>query len=301
LTGLMWLGAGRVREAHSCFERVLRFPDSLEDQPRFYWYYSDYRGITRAMLARTLCLRGFLDQARDEAEASLEELRGTSSQLTPICRIIDFGLARVTLMTGDFHAAELAIARLIVVATRSNSPYWLRAGHFLEAKLMIERREFAKAVAVLRDALDAGQGTGSPASWPEVLGALAEALAGLGEPTAALEAVSEAIAIADRRDGSQRWYVPELLRIKGNVLLQQGSDWSALAEDCYDQAGELAREQGTLFWELRIALSLARLKVSQGHNDEARKILVPVYDRFTEGFATTDLQAARTMLDGLPL
>jgi predicted ATPase len=176
----------------------------------------------------------------------------------------------------------------------------LRAGHFLEAKLMIERGEFAESVAALRDALDAGKGTGSPASYPEVLGALAEARAGLGQLTAALDAVSEAITSADRRDGSQRWYVPELLRIKGDVLLQQGSDCFTLTEDCYDQAGELAREQGALFWELRIALSFARLRVSQGRDEEAKRILAPVYGRFTDGYETTDLRAARAMLDTLP-
>ena len=256
--------------------------------------------MTRAMLARTLCLLGLMDQARDEAEASLEELRGTSSQLTPLCRIIDFGLGRVMLMTGDLAAAERAIARLIAAATRSNAPYWLCAGHFLEAKLMIERREFAKSIAVLHDAPDAGNGTGSPACNPEVLGALAEAHAGLGQLTTALDAVGKAIALADRRDGGQRWYVPELLRIKGDALLLQGSDWSALAEDCYDQAGEMAREQGALLWELRIALSLARLRIAQSRDDEAKQILAPVYGRFTDGYETSDLRAAQIMLDTLP-
>jgi predicted ATPase len=296
LMGLMLLGIGRVREAHICFERVLHSPLPLEGELRFYWYYSDYRAMTRAMLARTLCLRGFMDQARAEAEASIEELHGTSSQLTPMCRIIDFGLSRVTLMTGNLPAAESAIALLITAATRSNAPYWLRAGQFLEAKLMIERRDFANSIAVLRDALDAGQGTGSPASHPEVLGALAEAFAGLGQLAAALDAVNEAIATADRHDGSQRWYVPELLRIKGDVLLRQSLDHAALAEDCYDQAGELAREQSALFWELRIALSLARLRVSQGRQHEAEQIIAPVYNRFTEGFETTDMRSARELL-----
>ncbi len=299
LMGLMLLGAGKMREAHTHFKRALRSPVPVQGQPRFYWYHSDYRAMTRAMLARTLCLRGFMDQARDEAEASLEELRGTSSQLTPICRIIDFGLGWVTLMTGDLPAAKRAIARLIAAATRSNAPHWLRSGRFLEAKLMIERGEFASSIVVLRDTLDAGKGIGSSVSHPEVLGALAEALSGLGQPAAALGAVSEAVAIADRSDGGQRWYVPELLRIKGDVLLRQGLDRTAQAEDCYDQAGEMAREQGALLWELRIALGFARLRVSQGRDDEARKILLPVYDRFTEGFTAADSRAARTMLDRL--
>jgi predicted ATPase len=97
-----------------------------------------------------------------------------------------------------------------------------------------------------------------------------------------------------------RWYAPELLRIKGEVLLRQATEQSALAEDCFHQAAQIAREQSALFWELRIALSLARLRVSQGRHHEARAQLASVYDRFTEGFATADMQAARTMLDGLP-
>jgi predicted ATPase len=59
----------------------------------------------------------------------------------------------------------------------------------------------------------------------------------------------------------------------------------------------MAREQDALFWDLRVALSLARLRVSQGHHPEARAQLASVYDRFTEGFATTDMQAARTLLE----
>ena len=97
------------------------------------------------------------------------------------------------------------------------------------------------------------------------------------------------------------WYAPELLRIQGEVLLQQAAGQPALAaEVCFDQAAQMAREQGALFWELRIALSVARLRVSQGRRHEARALLVSVYERFTEGFATADMQAAHTMLEGLP-
>jgi predicted ATPase len=301
LMGLMLLGAGRVREAHTCFERVLRSLVSPKGQPRFYWYYSDHRAITRAMLARTLCLRGFMDQAVTEAEASLEELHGMNSQLTPMCRIIDFGLARVALMTGDLPAAERAIARLSAAAAFANAPFWQATGRLLEAKLMIERREFANGLAALRDAIDAGNRNGSRASHPEFLGALAQALAGVGRPIEALDAVNKAIASADRSKGAQRWYLPELLRLKGEMLLQRGPDRSSLAEGCFEAAGELAREQGALFWELRIALSLARLRVNQRRQNDARQILAAVYDGFTEGFGMADLRAARAMLDTLPM
>jgi predicted ATPase len=135
----------------------------------------------------------------------------------------------------------------------------------------------------------------------ELKGALALGLAGTGRLDEALVALDDAMA-ADR-EGADRhgWYGAELLRIKGDVLLRQATDQSTLAaENCFDRAAEMAREQGALFWELRVALSVARLRMSQGRRREARALLAWVYDRFTEGFATADLQAARTLLEGLP-
>jgi predicted ATPase len=91
------------------------------------------------------------------------------------------------------------------------------------------------------------------------------------------------------------------LRLKGELLLQQaiGQPGSG-AEQSFSAALCLARRQGALALELRAALSLARLRVTEGRDDEARRILTPVYYRFTEGFGTTDLRAARGMLEALP-
>jgi hypothetical protein len=73
--------------------------------------------MARAMLARALWLQGFAEKARDEAEASLEELRGADHRL-PFCRVLHFGFCRIVPMTGDFAAAERAITRLIEVTTK---------------------------------------------------------------------------------------------------------------------------------------------------------------------------------------
>ena len=144
---------------------------------------------------------------------------------------------------------------------------------------------------VLRDAFETCGRTGWHISYEEFKGALALGLAGTGRLDEALVALDDAMA-ADREGADGRgWYAPELLRIKGEVLLQQAAHQSTLAaEECFNQAAQLAREQGALFWELRVALSVARLRVSQGRHHEARAQLASVYDRFTEGFATADLQ-----------
>ena len=126
------------------------------------------------------------------------------------------------------------------------------------------------------------------------------ALVGMGQLNEAHDAVSRAIAAAGGREEGQVWYVPELSRIRAEILLRVAPDQMNLAEGCLEGAAAMAREQGALTWELRVALSLARLRVTQGRERQARDVLSPIYDRFTEGFATTDMRAARAMLDALP-
>jgi len=295
-TTLLW--GGRPREARQYLERVLRLPAAPGDRQGAIYYNPNDRAVARAMLARALWMQGFADQALDEARLSVEELQGTDPPLQ-LCRILYQGICRIATITGDFATADREIARLIEVATGFNAHVWVTSGHFLKGQLLVERGEFAQGLLVLRDAFETCDRTGWHISYAEFKSALALGLAGTGRLDEALVALDGAMA-ADR-EGGRGWCAPELLRIKGEVLLQQAVDQSTLAaEDCFNQAAQIAREQGALFWELRVALSVARLRVSQGRRHEARAPLASVYDRFTEGFATADLQAARTLLEGLP-
>jgi predicted ATPase/DNA-binding winged helix-turn-helix (wHTH) protein len=290
---------GRPREAQQYLERVLRFPAAPGDRRSAIYYNSNDHAVTRAVLARALWMQGFTEQALNEARLSLKELQGTDHQLL-LCRVLHHGICRIATMAGDFATADREISRSIEVARSLNALFWETAGHFLKGQLLVERGEFAHGLLVLREAFETCRRTGWRPNYQESMGALASGLAGLGQPNEALNTVNEAMADAGRGDG-QTWYLPELLRIKGEFLLQQVANRSiSAAKDCFDRAEEMAREQGALFWELRVSLSVARLRVSQGRLHEARAPLASVYDRFTEGFATADLQAARTMLEGLP-
>jgi predicted ATPase/DNA-binding winged helix-turn-helix (wHTH) protein len=297
--GLTLLTRGRSREAQQYLERVLRFSAASGDRRDAIYYNSNDHAADRAMLARALWMQGFTDQAVNEARLSLKELQGADHPLL-LCRAL-YGIGRMSTMTGDFATADREIARLIEVTKGSNAHLWETAARFLKGKLLVERGEFAQGLLVLRDAFETSDRTGWHISYEEYKGALALGLAGTGRLDEALIALDDAMA-ADRKGADGRgWYAPELLRIKGELLLQQAADQSTLAaEDCFNQAAQMAREQDALFWELRVALSVARLRVSQGRHHEARAPLASVYDRFTEGFATADMQAARTMLDELP-
>jgi predicted ATPase len=119
-----------------------------------------------------------------------------------------------------------------------------------------------------------------------------------GEIADGLAVAEGAIARSEQNEG--RWAIAELLRVKGELLLLQGAPGAAAAaEDHFRQALDWARQQGALSWELRAATSLARLRCDQGRPTEAMALLQPVYDRFTEGFDTADLQAAKALLDAL--
>ncbi len=107
-------------------------------------------------------------------------------------------------------------------------------------------------------------------------------------------------ALARAKRIEEGWCFAELLRKNGELLLVRGESTDvASAEECFRQALEWGRRQDALSWELRSATSLARLYHRQGRTTQARKVLAPVYRRFTEGFQTADLLAAKALLDAL--
>ena len=91
--------------------------------------------------------------------------------------------------------------------------------------------------------------------------------------------------------------VAELNRQRGQLLQRQGH--TEAAEELYGKALSIAREQDAKLWELRAAVSLARLRRAQGRCAEARDLLAPIYGWFTEGFGTSDLREAKALLDEL--
>ena len=298
--GMTLLRTGRLAEARYHFEQVIQLPPSRGEKGGLpHRQQADDRAMARALLARVLCLQGYPETAHQEARASLDEVGGADRQVT-LCRVLFYGMGRIAPMTGDFAAAEAAVSRIIEAAANAAVPFWTMAGQFLRGKLLVERHQFCEGLADLRDAFTISNRTGWRLSHPEFMGSLALALAGLGRFDEARDAVDQAIEAADAGDAGQQWYGPELLRIKGEVQLRLGGDQPIQAAACFAQAADLARKQGALFWELRTAVSAALLRVRQEDPVGAAQLLRPVYDRFTEGFESADLKAAKTLLDTLP-
>jgi predicted ATPase/DNA-binding winged helix-turn-helix (wHTH) protein len=289
--------AGNQLEARRYLQRVLDLYVPPSSHRHTAWFLHDQRPLTRLMLARVLWLQGFLDQARHQAALSLDEAQATDHKLV-VCYALANTVCRIALETGDFVQSESSLAMLKDLVKDNSGTYWSRWALGLEGECLIRQGELAQGIRLLRRALDARK----PGEWmlhyPEHLGTLAQALAGIGDVAAATAIVDETLTQGDR-DGN-RWYVAEHLRIKGEVtLLAGGSQSLSEAEDCFSRGLTIAAEQGALFWELRIALSLAHLRIRHDRHQDAKDILRPVYGRFTEGFETAELRAARGMLEPL--
>ena len=297
LVGVTRQTGGQQREARRYLQRVMdSYVTPAEDRRHTVWFHFDQAALARAMLARVLALEGLVEQAQEHARIALQTAQAAAHVSSQLYALV-FAHYPISLTVGDLPAAEQAVAMVLDLAARHNATFWRNLGRCLEGKLLVKRGEFEAGARVLRGALATYEETGWTMSRPEFAGALAEAMGALGEIGDALVVIDRALGWADA--GGERWYYPELLRLKGELLLRQPGAAPA-AEACFARALDIGHEQGALFWELRAAVSLARLRVQQGRAAEGRLLLAPVFGRFTEGFDAPDLRAARALLESLP-
>ena len=159
----------------------------------------------------------------------------------------------------------------------------------------LKNGDVAEGISLLRSGSVAYRATGPEMWMPHYMSLLAEACEIAGQIEEGLTLSNDALQIAERT--GERWVAAELNRRKGQLLLRKGH--SEAAEELYRKALGIAREQEGKLWELRAAVSLARLRRDQGRRAEARDLLAPVYGWFTEGFDTLDLKEAKALLDEL--
>ncbi len=207
--------------------------------------------------------------------------------------------------TALFHLTRRDVPRArehaeatISLATELGSPFRLAEGKIVRGWAMSADGELSAGLAELREGIDAWRATGAELAMTWWLAFLAEAYERARQPQPGLDAVAEALAMASTT--GERLFEPELHRLRGGLLMLQGKGAAEdEAEACFRCALEVARRQQARLFELRAALSLARLWQKRGRGAEAHELLTPVYDWFTEGFETADLKDAKALLDEL--
>ena len=183
------------------------------------------------------------------------------------------------------------------VCREQGFPFWLGVGLILQGWARATRPQPAEQIASMHEGMAIYRATESALWLPYFLTLLAETYGAAGQPDAGLRFLDEAHTVMDSTQ--ERFYEAEVHRVQGELVLAQAADQHALAETCFQHALAIARRQQARSWELRAAMSLARLWQQQGKRAEARALLAPIYGWFTEGFDTADLQEARALLDAL--
>jgi predicted ATPase/DNA-binding winged helix-turn-helix (wHTH) protein len=248
----------------------------------------------RAFFSRILWVQGYPDQAAHEAEGSVEDAQ-TSRHGLSLCYALGQAACPMALLTGDMTAAQRNVSMLLEHSVRHELPLWQTMGRCFSGMLQFRRGDHSSGLLLLGQAIDELREAGFVLYHTAALCEYAGALGSVGELARAQAAINEALAQSARND--ELWCIPELLRVKGElVLLEAGANTVSAAKNYFHKSFALAQQQGALSWELRAATSLARLETKQCLEGQANKLLARAYARFSEGFDTADMREARSLL-----
>jgi len=248
---------------------------------------------SQASLGIALFCLGYPDQASARSSAAIAEAQSLSYPPT-LATGLSIG-ARLLSLVGENLALGEVAGQLSAVATEHGFPVERASGTIFCGWIRVENGDVAEGISLLRSGLAAYRATGVEMYMPHNIALLARACGIARQIEEAVILLDEALRIVERT--GERWFAAELNRHKGQLLLRQGR--TEAAEELYRKALSIAQEQEAKLWELRAAVSLARLRRDQGRRAEACDLLAPIYGWFTEGFDTADLKDAKALLDEL--
>jgi predicted ATPase len=197
----------------------------------------------------------------------------------------------------DMPAVQEQAEAAVALATEQGFPLLAAGGTSLRGWALAMQGQGEAGMAQVRQGIVAYRATGAALFVPYFCTVLAEVSAHLGHTEDGLQALAEAHTLVQQHE--ERYWEAEIYRLRGVLLLQQTGTSQAEAGTWLQRALDVARRQQAKSLELRAAMSLARLWQRQGKRGEARELLTTVYDWFTEGFDTGDLQEAKALLDAL--
>jgi predicted ATPase/DNA-binding winged helix-turn-helix (wHTH) protein len=254
------------------------------------------RHLAGAILARTLWLQGHPAKAVARAHETVKDAANMEHSLTLAIALI--WAISVFLWTGDLGSAEEHVDRLVSLSESQSLAPYLAVGHGFRAEAAIRRGDAQSGVESLRNNLEKLHAMPYELLSTPLKITLVQGLATLGRFAEAMQLTDETIqSVSANGDAC---YAPELLRVKGGLLLSAPESSRDDAETCLVQSLELSRGQGARAWELRAAVDLATLWADQQRPKRARALLQPVFETFEEGSDTADLKDAERLLATLP-
>jgi predicted ATPase len=292
-TSLIWLG--RIREGMIHLDQALKLFEPAAHRALGLRFGQDIRVSILYYRSMALWALGYPDAALENAKRAVDEAReigqaGTLMAALQFTSLIYIGLSR------NYDIAKTQIAELVAVADKTGAGFWKLLAMQLRGALLVRMRQYSDAVQTINSAKTESGAMGPTRAMPSVLSDLATAHAALGQFDEAHRYIAEALAFGENKQG---WGEAEVHRVAGEIALKSPKQDMADAEAYFQRALAVARQQQAKSWELRAAMSLARLWRDQGKRDDAHDLLAPIYGWFIEGFDTLDLKEARALLDEL--
>jgi predicted ATPase len=291
--GLNLQFAGRFASSRSHLEAAVALCDSIPHRSLIHQAGIHPYGSAHPFLGIVLFCLGFPEQASARSSAAIAEARRLDHLPTLASSLT--ANARLLALIGDNVALDERTDQVLAVSTEQGFPFWHALGTLFRGWVKVKNGTLAEGISLIRSGLTAYRATGSEGNISHYTTFLAAACGIAGQIEEAFNLLNDALQIVERT--GEHWFTAELNRHKGQLLLQQGH--TEAAEELYRRALNIAQEQEAKLWELRAAVSLARLRRDQGRRGEARDLLAPVYGWFTEGFDTQDLKEAKALLDQL--
>jgi predicted ATPase len=289
----LWM-MGAFVDARSHLERTIEICAANEETIASYRKFGvDDQVNASSALSRTLWILGYPEKATALGEKAVARARSLELPFTT-GHALD-GEALLGILGGDLQRAEVHANEALNHSIEHSLEDLKQRALFIHGVLLTKRGDLQQGIELMQSAVAAIERTNQRYRRTLYLGHIAAAHASLGHPEIGLSLLNDAIQTVERT--SERFFEAELYRLRGELVLMLGNRDGVEGE--FRRALAVARQQQARSWELRAAISMARLWRDQGKQDEARDLLAPVYGWFTEGFDTRDLKEAKALLDAL--
>jgi predicted ATPase len=295
LLGASSLYAGDIAEGRAHLDQGNALYDPAEHRALATRFGEDHGVGNLSLRALALWMLGYPDAALADADQALRDAREVGHAVTLMFALGFVPLTRI--QCGDYAAANAETYELVALADEKDAALWKAIGMLERGWLLGETGRASDAVQMLTSWITATRSTGATLWEPLWLLTLSRAYAELGQLDDAWRCMGEAM-IAVETTGEKLWEA-EANRIAGEIALKSPQPDAEKAEANFERALAVARQQQAKSFELRAAMSLARLWRDLGKWQQARELLAPVYGWFTEGFDTRDLKEAKVLLDEL--
>jgi class 3 adenylate cyclase/predicted ATPase len=295
LMGLSLLHTGEITGGRAHLDRAIALYDPAEHRHLAMRFGQDVGAASLCWRSLALLLLGYPQDALADAVRALKIARESRHSGT-LVYVLNFSIFP-HVYCGHFAAANALIDEFNILKDQIGSLFWGGWGTVQRGCVLALTGKVTEAVQNITSGIAEMRSTGTTLWMPLFLSSLALANAEAAQLDQAWANIHEAMTTLETT--KENWYEAEINRAAGAIVLLGTEPDAGKAEAYFASALEVARKQKAKSWELRAAMSMARLWRDQGKREQARDLLAPVYGWFTAGFDTLDLREAKSLLDGL--